>query len=137
MMINYQNRPFSYPHYARLVLVLFVLSVINMAVQVPAHAAMQQSMKVAEHMSMQQMGDMQMLDCDCPPAMCDTIASLDDQSIQNLFSSGLNHLLGFYPLYFNYLADTHHASIVRLNRHEKESREFSPPPLHLKTVLHI
>jgi len=136
-MIYSPKRAFSYRHYAKLVLVLFVLSVINMAIQVPAHAAMQQSMKVTEQMSMQQMTDMQMQECDCPPVMCETVASLDDQSSENLFSSGFNHLLGFYPVYSSHLADKHHASVVRLNRHEQESREFSPLPLSLKTVLHI
>ena len=127
--------------YARLLLAVFVLSVINMVVQLPAHAAMQQTMVMTQatsHQMQDMMHNSRVQDCKCPPAMCATVASLSNQSIESLSSISFGHLLGFQSVYFNYVDDVHHqSSAILLNHHERQYRQFSPPPLSFSTVLHI
>lgn len=129
------NRQFNIKHYARLVLALFVLSVINMAVQLPAHAAMQQSMMSQQ---MQNMPQGMMAHCKCPPVICDAVASQNDKNIENQHSSNVDFMLGFQPVYSSNIADAHHQpSALQLIRHDWQYRQFSPPPLSISSILHI
>ena len=141
-MTRSANRQFDIRRYARLVLGLFVLSVLNMSLQMPAHALMQQTMQksMMQMSGMQQMADVssEAQHCKCPPAMCETVASYGDQGIEGVSSINFNHLLAFQTVYFSLVADAHHQpSVIRFNHHEWQYRQFSPPPLILNTTLHI
>jgi len=135
-MIPTLNRSFI-KRYVRLLLALFVLSVVNMSMQIPAHAAMQQSMQnVMQQQSMAAGAEMQ--HCKCPPTICEKVESLSDQGIEGMSSINLSHLLGFQSIYFNLIGDLHQQpSVLRLNHHEWQYRQASPPPLSISSILHI
>jgi hypothetical protein len=131
-----KNRQSSIHRYARLVLALFVLSIINMSIQIPAHAVMQQSMVSMPMLEMS--AGMQMTHCKCPPAMCETVESFSDQSLDHASSTNLNHLLGFQAIYFNMIADMHQQpSVILFNYHQWQYRQYSPQPLIFNSILHI
>ncbi len=139
-MNHFTNRHYLIKRYARLLLVMFVVSAMNMSVQLPSHAAMQQMMASAQTGSYQMPGMAQksLRDCECLPAMCEVVASLSDQNIESLFSISFNHLLGFQPTYSSHIEDVHHRpSVILLNHHERQYRQFALPPLSLSTILHI
>jgi len=137
-MTHRANRQLLIRRYARLVLGLFVLAVLNMSLQMPAHALMQQSMmQMPDKVQMTEPSD-EMQHCKCPPAMCETVASYADQGIEGISQINFNHLLAFQPVYFSLVADAHHQpSAIVLSHHEWQYRQFSPPPLSLNTILHI
>ncbi len=115
---------------------LFVVSVLNMAIQIPAHASMQQSMEQMPEMMEMTEGEME--HCKCPPAMCESVDSISDQSIENLSSVNFSYLSGEQPAYLNRLVDEHQLlSVILFNHHEWQYRQFSPPPLILSSILHI
>lgn len=126
--INYsQNR---IRQIGRWLLVLFVLSWLNLAFQAPVHASMMQSRNAVSGMGM--------MDCHCPPAICDSVVALDNQSVDGVYASTLAHLdfqLAYvlpvqldirleYELHYFRLADIY-------------SRSYSPPPLSLTGILLI
>jgi len=141
-MTRSANRQLVIRRYARLVLGLFVLSVLNMSLQMPAHAFMQQNMQksMMQMSGMQQMGDVssEMWHCKCPPAICESVASYSDQGIEGASPINFSHLLAFQAVYSSLVADAHHQpSAILLNHHEWQYRQFSHPPLTLNTTLHI
>ncbi len=128
--------PSTFKQYGRFILALFVMSVINMSVQLPAHAAMQLKMSTSS-MQMQGLSN-DMTDCDCPPAMCESVASQADKSIENLFANYANSMPGFQTAYSSRINDFHHQiSLLQLFERDRYFREYAPPPLSLNTVLHI
>jgi len=135
------NRQFIIKRYARFILALFVMSVINMSVQMPAHAAMQQLMTqpAMNQQAMQQMSDSSdMAHCKCPPAMCETVESLSDQSVESLSSLNIHYLLGFQSTYSSLIVDLHQQpSAIQLQQHKWQYRQVSPPPLSISSILHI
>jgi len=141
-MTHRAPRPLFVTRYARLVLGVFVLAVLNMSFQMPAHAFMQQRMQqspmqMPDKAQLVELGD-EMQHCKCPPAMCETVASYSDQGIEGISPVNFSHLLAFQPVYFSLVADAHHQpSTIVLNHHEWQYRQFSPPPLSLNTILHI
>ena len=115
--------------FSRWLVLVFVLSWLNMAFQLPVHAAMMQ-------MPVTQM-DMSGMDCHCPPAVCDTVLASDNQSVEGvkIISSAS---LGFNS-YFVSIIDINLATLLNLNliQSDRVVRETSPPPILLNTTLLI
>jgi len=115
--------------YARFILALFVLSVLNLSVQVPAHAAMK--------MQMQSSDMKEMSDCHCPPALCDSVLALENQSVDgfvavptyNYRSTDLYEILA---LNTGMLNQKQHVDQLHLN-----VSQAAPPTLLIKTLLTI
>jgi len=136
-MIDTVHKQHVVKRYAKLVLALFVLSVINLSFQLPAHASMLQNMN-QKQMAVIDMVQMDMQDCHCPPALCETVVSLDDQSVEGLQSISFENLLSFYPVLVNIIdVNQHHQVSVHLEHHNWQYRQISPPPLSFTTILHI
>lgn len=140
------HRPSILRRYARYVLALFVMSVLNMAIQIPVHAAMQQNMKLMSSMDHNHMADSMghhehstmSTDCGCPPALCQSVDAQHDQLQKNPVSlQFLDHLV-FYPLMVTVYQDTlHPLSNLSLQRQDWQYRQLSPPPIQLTTELQI
>lgn len=124
-MYSLLNRKNPLKKLSRLVLGMFLLSLFNMSLQVPAHAAMQYTMQSPVVMNHADMGhdmsesdiskhdmsghgvsdnsmsnnsnSMSEMNCHCPPALCETVDAQQDQ-----FQGNLSHLvfidaIDFYP----------------------------------------
>lgn len=127
---------FNVKQYAKLVLALFVLSVINMAIQVPVHAAMKQEMVVSHQMTNMPADNMH--ECDCPPTLCASISALDDQRLETLQSVSVDYLINFYVVYVSHIEDAHHQySATQFAYHEWQYRKIIPHPSSFNTILHI
>jgi len=106
-----------------------MLSVLNISVQVPSHAAMK--------MQMQQSDIQEMSDCHCPPALCDSILALDDLSLDNVVS------IPSYNYRYTNLYETLEQSPGVLNQKQHVDKLFlkvsqaAPPTLLIKTLLII
>ena len=126
--INYSQKRIR--HITRWLLVVFVLSWLNLAFQAPVHASMMQSRQMSSQMDM--------VDCHCPPAVCDSVVSLDSQSVDGVYVSNL------IPLDFQ-LAYVLPVGLDIVHQHEQHyfsladvfSRSYSPPPLALTGILLI
>ncbi len=131
------NRRSRFKHYTRLVLGLFVLSVMNLSIQIPAHAVMLQSMDsvlASQHTGMMQM---ESPSCECPPVLCESVVSLDHQLIDGLQVVSFAHLTGFQILYVSAVDDHHHQVATQLNMNDRLYRQSTPPPLSITSILHI
>lgn len=159
------NRPIQLKCAARWVLALFVLSVLNMSMQMPLHAAMQQAMQQTQHKALNveplneanqpshcEMRTSQSLaaapaetanvssddSCCCPPALCDAVEAQQDKLSQQTASLQLFASLAFYPASFELQTDTaQNRDVVSLRYHDRHYRQISRPPLSLNTVLLI
>jgi hypothetical protein len=159
------NRPVQLKRAARWVLALFVLSVLNMGMQMPLHAAMQQAMQQAQHKmpgidhsdaalqkSHCEMQAGQAVDtvpiesanvpgddsCCCPPALCDAVEAQQDKLFQQDASLQLFASLAFYPAHFELQTDSAQVrGVVSLRYQDLHYRQTSRPPLSLNTVLLI
>lgn len=157
------NRPMQFKRATRWVLALFVLSVLNMSLQMPVHAAMQQAMQVAQLQTAvssslsdepQQAPHCEMpasqpaavvaaavsIDdaCCCPPALCDAVQAQQDKLFQQAASIQLFASLTFFPASFELQTDTvQMRGVVSLRYQDLHYRQISPPPLSLNTVLII
>lgn len=143
----------------RWVLALFVLSVLNMSMQMPLHAAMQQAMQQHEtisvepvqksHCEMQAGQPAAMVsvvsantssddNCCCPPALCDAVEAQQDKLFQQAAALQLFASMAFYPASFELQADTTQiVDAVSLRYQDLHYRHISRPPLSLNTVLLI
>jgi len=115
--------------YARIILAMFVVSVLNVSMQLPVHAAMK--------MQMQQSDMQQMSDCHCPPTICDSVLALDDQSVDGVaplhpVNSRLLVLLEVLDQNPGQLNQVQHVNKILLN-----VSQASPPTLLIKTLLLI
>jgi len=144
-MKRYFNRSKQLKRYASTVLVLFVVSILNMSMQIPAHAAMQSSQQqsvtmsdtsgIMDHSSMQEM-DMQ--DCGCPPALCDSVDAQHDQVNQASSTVSILDLLAFYPISFDIQVDILHLlANVSFQYYDWQYRQHTPPPLSSTSTLLI
>jgi hypothetical protein len=141
-MADIRNNQYSLKRYTRLVLVLFVLSVINMSMQIPAHAAMQVDMPVMdmtnaviEHSNMTNV-DMQ--NCECPPAVCDTVDAQQNQLNLSSSSAILIDLITFYPVLVQVQKDQLHLSSgQRYQYFDWQYRKIIRSPLSFSSILHI
>lgn len=108
---------------------MFVLSVLNISVQLPVHAAMKMQMQSAD---MQEMSD-----CHCPPALCDTVLAMDDQLVDGLVS------IPSYNYRFTDLYEILALNAGMLNQKQHVEQLFlnvsqtAPPTLLIKTLLTI
>ena len=117
----------------RVVLFAFVVSWVNMIFQMPVHAAMMQSqsqVKTGHHADMK--------NCHCPPPLCETVISVEDQSISGLNISHTD-VIDFQVVYVQITSESGQQllSDLRLDLAEFLYREHSPPPLQLTTTLLI
>ncbi|RDH82315.1 MAG: hypothetical protein DIZ80_08420 [endosymbiont of Galathealinum brachiosum] len=128
-MLHKRHQPALIKRYARLVLAMFVLSVLNLSMQLPAHAAMK--------VQMQQSTMVEMEGCHCPPAVCDSVLALNNQSFDGVVS---------LPEFTNrsvVLLEMLDQNAGQLNRKQYSKTFFlnvaqvSPPPLLIKTLLLI
>jgi len=116
---------------SRWLVLVFVISWLNMAFQVPAHAAMMQMDEPVSQMAMDGMN------CHCPPAVCDTVLASDNQSVDGV------KLMSLASLEFNGVFVTtinlNLAALLSLNLMHSEMvfRETSSPPLLLNSILLI
>jgi len=153
------NRPMQLKRAARWVLALFVLSVLNMSMQMPLHAAMQQAMQQhttisvepvqKSHCEMQagQPADVTPIvsanassdnGCCCPPALCDAVEAQQDKLSQQALAMQLLASLTFYPLHVELQIDRAQIrDLVSLRYQDLHYRHTSRPPLSLNTVLLI
>ena len=117
---------------SRWLVVVFVISWLNIAFQVPVHAAMMQQKAVAS-----QMAAMSGMNCHCPPALCDTVLSLDSQSLDGvkLINSTDYQFTGIFVSIVKLNLET----LSRLNLIDADLvfRDSSPPPLQFNTTLLI
>ena len=115
----------------RFLLALFVLSVLNISIQIPSHAAMKMQMQ------MQQPDMQEMSDCHCPPAICDSVLALDNQLFDNVVS------IPSYNHRYTGLYETLEQNPGMLNQKQHIEKLFlnvsqaAPPPLLIKTLLSI
>ena len=146
-MTNISNNQHSLKRYTRWVLVLFVLSVMNMSMQIPAHAAMQMTMQDMNmsHMNISNgvmdhsnMVGMDMQSCECPSVMCDAVDAQQHQLNQNISSATQLDSIAFYATLLPYQKDQLQQRSVQLfQRHDWQYRQSSPHPLSIKTTLTI
>jgi len=128
-MTSALQTPAGFKRYARLVLVFFVLAIINVVVQTPAHAGMQMQM---DHPAV-----FQAADCYCPPVVCDSVLSLDNQSLDGVSTLPANETV----LYG--LVEVLDQSVKQLNQIQHMEKIFlnvsqaAPPALLIKTLLLI
>ncbi|MDH5484367.1 MAG: hypothetical protein OEY43_03945 [Gammaproteobacteria bacterium] len=115
---------------SRLLLVSFVFAWLNLAFQAPVHAGMMQSRD-----TMVQMDSMK---CHCPPVVCESVVSLDNESMDGVYAA---HLLKMdfqvaYKLPVSMdITPQHDLSYFTLE--DIYSRSYSPPPLSLSGILLI
>ncbi len=153
------NRPVQLKRAARWVLGLFVLSVLNMSMQMPLHAAMQQAMKQynavnaepvqKSHCEMQASQQLAVApaalanaasddSCCCPPALCDAVEAQQDKLFQQAAALQLFASLSFYPASFELQVDTAQSrGVISLRYQDLHYRHISRPPLSFNTVLLI
>lgn len=144
-MNYYFKRPNQLKRYAAFVLAMFVVSVLNMSMQIPAHAAMQSmqqhSMQMSDTSSMMNhmaMPDMHQSDCGCPPGLCESVDAQHNQLGQSSFSVSMLDLLAFYPIFMSVQVDTHHRlADISFHYQDWQYHQHTPPPLSLNTILLI
>ena len=119
-------------HLARWVLFAFVVAWLNLVFQVPAHAAMMQAQ------SQMSMNHDKMVNCHCPPPLCETVVSMEDQAVDGA-SLSFADTIDFQVSFVQVRNDQHMALHASLNyeRADFVYRESSPPPLLLTTTLLI
>lgn len=128
-MLHKIHQPALIKRYARFILAMFVLSVLNLSMQLPAHAAMK--------VQMQQSTMLEMSDCHCPPVICDSVLAQDNQSFDGVAS--LPEFTNRSVVIFEMLDQ----NTGQLNRKQYSQTLFinvsqaSPPPLLIKTLLLI
>lgn len=134
-MIDRMTQQRTLKHYTKVVLVIFVMSIINISVQMPAHAAMMQSMSNMDHSQMQQMD---MPNCHCPPVLCDTVDAQQDQAYQNSNIVAQIDTFGFYTILSIVQTDIDdQLTNLSIDYLDWQYRQFSPPPISLTTELQI
>ena len=127
MIFHFRNRN-KIKYTTRWWLFVFVVSWISLAFQAPVHAAMKLDRMLADQVGM--------MNCHCPPPICDTVLSYaDDQSV-----CGIQHinpdLFSFNGLIIG-IIDNANKVTKDFTYLDLQYRATSPPPLLLKTVLLI
>lgn len=156
-MTSFYHQNNKVQRHARVVLLLFVVSVLNMAFQVPVHAAMQlfdmpetmahnhshHNHSQMNHSAMNH-GDMlhanspvNMDEC-CPPSLCESVdANTDQLSAESVSVVSIN-FDQLIPALVITLKDTRaHLSSQRYEISDLRYRQASPPPIQFTTELQI
>ncbi len=123
------HKPTLIRQYAKFVLVLFVFSLLNILLQAPAHAGMK--------MHMQGLTVFDTSDCYCPPIVCDSVLSVDNQTLDGVASiplkdSALYNLIEVLDQNSGQLNQTQHTKRLFLN-----VSQAAPPALLINTLLLI
>mgnify|MGYP006921587231 FL=1 len=116
-------RPADIRTIARWALALFVMAWLNLAIQAPVHAAMKQTNPMP---------------CHCDPVLCDTVLQLEQQSDDRVSSMALD--FSGFQIAFVTLTQTDAVKSIQPHRFQRvdlDARQTAPPPLLLKTTLHI
>jgi len=120
--------------YTRFILGLFILSVINMGIQLPAHGAMSLKMQPAQQGMMQ----MDSQGCECPPVLCESVSSQAEQLSEGSDGVSFNYLTGFQTAYSFVVDDSHHQQTpILLDLHDRRLHYSIPTPLSITSILHI
>jgi hypothetical protein len=126
--INYSRNQIR--RISRLLLISFVFAWLNLAFQAPVHASMMQSRDAVMKMDS--------MKCHCPPVVCDSVGSLDSQSVDGVYAS---HLLKLdFQIAYVLAVQLDITSQHDLNYFTFEdilSRSYGPPPLSLSGILLI
>ena len=144
-MKRYFNRSKQFKRYASTVLVMFVVSILNMSMEMPVHAAMQfsqhQGMNMSDTSGMMDhsaMPEMDMQNCGCPPALCDSVDAQHDQVNQASSTVSILDLLEFYPISFDIQVDIlHQLANNSFQYYDWQYRQHTPPPLSSTSTLLI
>ncbi len=113
----------------RVLLAVFMLSWLNLAFQVPVHAAMVESQSLSQEMVM---------NCQCPPSLNEAVLSAENQSLDGVQLISLS-VLTFQAVF----SDTIDSSLVdhqlmqKALHSDQTFRDTRPPPLLLNTRLLI
>lgn len=113
----------------RVLVAVFMLSWLNLAFQVPVHAAMTESQSLSQE---------SVMNCHCPPSLNEAVLSAENQSLDGVQLISLN-LLTFQAVF----SDTIDTSLVEHQLMQKALhsdlafRDTRPPPLLLNTRLLI
>ena len=124
--------------YTKVVLAFFVLSILNMSMQIPAHAAMKDQMQ--QHQMMPEMATAMMSDmssCYCPPSLCDSVLAFEHQVTDVSTIGALSYLM--IPSLIESTVINHQSlnSVQRSYLIFLDIVENSPPPLLIKTLLQV
>ena len=108
---------------ARWALVVFVMAWLNLVIQAPLHAAMKQQ----NHHP-----------CDCSSSLCDLVLSMEEQADDALGAAALDKT-AFQVAFITVAAVQSQRPVANivLRRSWQDVRQYSPPPLLLKTTLLI
>ena len=144
-MNYYFKRPNQLKRYAAMVLVMFMVSVLNMSLQIPVHAAMQsmphQGMDMSDGSAMVDhsvMQTMDMAECHCPPALCESVEAQQDQLTEISSPIIILDVLAFHPAFVGIQEDTlQQFSDISFQYHDWQYHQHTPPPLSLTTTLLI
>lgn len=109
---------------ARWALVLFVMAWINLVIQSPLHAAMKQPH--SDHCA------------SCETSLCDLVLGMEEQA-DDALGFGAIDLTGFQVAFIVTLSMDAVASTADMHYRQRilDFRQYSPPPLLLKTTLLI
>jgi len=81
---------------------------------------------------------MDMHNCGCPPALCDSVDAQHDQINQQFSSVSFFDLLEFYPVSFDVQIDKLHLQAnTSFQYHDWRYRQHTPPPLSSTSTLLI
>jgi len=146
-MTNIRNNQHFLKRYTKWVLVIFVSSVMNMSMQIPAHAAMQMVMQDMDmsHMDMSNgmmdhsnMASMDMQSCECPSVMCDAVDAQQHQLNQGMSSATHLDFIVLYSILIPHQKDQLQQRSVQLfQRHDWQYRQSRQHPLSIKATLNI
>lgn len=138
-MLYSTNKSYVAKRYARLVLALFVLSILNMGIQIPTHAAMK--MAVMDMSTMGHQADMKDMSskgsCHCPPPLCDSVLAIDNQAVDGVVSI---HFPDTAPAKLIEMLDQDHGQLNQFQHFalaQLSAIQTAPPPLSITTILHI
>jgi len=122
--------------YTRVVLGLFLLSVLNLGVQIPVHAAMKMQMQQQSQEMNHDM--MSMTGCHCPPAICDSVLAVDDQSVNGIYYIQLHDIRTTAKLIEILDQNSGQLNLYQhYARNQLSAVETAAPPLLIKTLLLI
>lgn len=139
-MIYGLNKHKTLKRHAKMLLVLFVMSILNISLQMPAHGAMLMSSQMSADQMNESMvdADDSMSNCHCPPVLCESVLAIDDQSndgqqlIEIQVEKNSHLVIEMLDPNQGQLNLLQQFSITDLN-----ARQSSEPPLLTKTLLLI
>jgi len=125
-------------HYARGLLILFVLSWMNLSFQLPVHATMMQSPAMDHEMMAHgpmAHDPMAMEDCSCPPVLCDAILATDNRANNGLIQGIDQPAASSLSLFTTYSDTVEQQQVLSIfSRSDLFAQQTGFPPL-LQTII--